>query len=193
MADPTPAPASSPQPSPAVAKKPRSPMERLVVWGAIGLLLLVGVCEVMAQRSYLATVKKFEELERTAFSEQNPRTATVATTAEGWYSQTPVADAKRKTVRLKWPSLFKQYILDVEVDSKDRVLSFVTVGDESLVEPMKQGPKPTVAPSFSTPDQKPEASTPDASSETPKAKESDAQPEKAEPEKTDAEEPKTDK
>lgn len=168
-------------------------MERLVVWGAIGLLLLVGACEVMAQRSYLATVKKLEELEKTAFSEKNPRTATIANTAEGWYSPTPVADAKRKTVRLKWPSLFKQYVVDVELDSKDRVLSFVTVGDESLVEPIKQGPKPTVTPSSSTSDQKPEAATPDASSEAANTKEPETQPEKTEPAKTEADEPKADK
>jgi hypothetical protein len=168
-------------------------MERLVVWGAIGLLLLVGACEVMAQRSYLATVKKFEEIEKTPFSEKSPRTATVANTAEGWYSQAPVADAKRKTVRLSWPSLFKKYIVDVEIDSKDRVLSFVTVGDESLVEPIKQGPKPTAAPSTETPDEKPLATTPAASSETPKTKEADVQPEKTEPEKSEAEESKTDR
>ena len=144
MPDPTPVPASQ-TPTPP-SKKPRSPVERVIVWGGIAILLGILAFEARQKYSYDPTVSQLRKLlsdeteKYMKLSEVRPMIAGSPTEV-----RTPHDRKAYHKIDLKWPSLFKDYRVQLIVESE---------GDDPLVAgfstPGGTDPEPVASPPTST-------------------------------------------
>ncbi|MEK6257230.1 MAG: hypothetical protein AABP62_01305 [Planctomycetota bacterium] len=114
----------SPSPTPP-GKKPRSPVERVIVWGGIAILLGVLAFEARQKYSYDPTVGHL----RKVFSEDTEKyvkLSEIRPMIAGSPSEVKTPHERRSYQRidLKWPSLFKDYRVQLIVESE---------GDDPLV------------------------------------------------------------
>lgn len=114
------------------ADKPsRNPVERVIVWGGIGLLLVVAGIETRAQRGYAMSLEAvqsaFSDNEEVEISLSDARQLMALAPAETKQSNVSLAV---DNFRFSWLSLFKsgQYeiILRVTSDEEQQVVSFAT-------------------------------------------------------------------
>ncbi|MBC8113241.1 MAG: hypothetical protein H7062_02595 [Candidatus Saccharimonas sp.] len=106
-------------------KKPRSPVERVIVWGGIAILLGVLAFEARQKYSYDPTVGQL----RKVFSEETEKyvkLSEIRPMIAGSPSEVKTPHERRSYQRidLKWPSLFKDYRVQLIVESE---------GDDPLV------------------------------------------------------------
>lgn len=130
------------------AKKPRSPVERAIVWG--GILILAGVLafEARQKSSYGSSIDRVKK----AFAEQelvdkHYTLTDVRQLIAGGPSETqsPHANKAWRRLEMKWPSLFKDYRMEfiMENDGENPlVITFST--------PQGEDPEPTVPPGNET-------------------------------------------
>ena len=113
-------------------KKPRSPVERVIVWGGIAVLGCVLAFEARQKYSYDPTVTQL----RKVFSEDTEKYVKLSE-IEKMISGSPsraTAPHERKsykTIDLKWPSLFKDYRVQLIVENEGAdplVAGFTTPG-----------------------------------------------------------------
>ena len=123
MSDPTPVPvAQTPTPP---FKKPRSPVERVIVWGGIAIMLGILAFEARQKYSYDPTVSQLRKLlsdeTETYLKLSEVRPLIAGSPSE---SRTPYERKAYHKIDLKWPSLFKDYRVQLIVESE---------GDDPLV------------------------------------------------------------
>jgi hypothetical protein len=129
-------------------KKPRSPVERMIVWGGIAVLLILVLVELRAQQGYSTTVTKLQDL-----TGEDGVDELLLADAEATLSWSPTVTTEETNTainyRYNWESVFKngQFVLHF-VASKEEppsLLRFYT-GDE---DPMAAQPNenPTSGPS----------------------------------------------
>lgn len=125
-------PVSSSQTPTPPSKKPRAPVERVIVWGGIAVLGCVLAFEARQKYSYDPTVTQL----RKVFSEDTEKYVKLSE-IQKMISGSPTrvtAPHERKaynTIDLKWPSLFKDYRVQliVERDGADPLVAgFTTPG-----------------------------------------------------------------
>jgi hypothetical protein len=112
-------------------KLPRNPIERVIVWGGIGLLLVVAGIETRAQRGYAMSLEAvqsaFSDNEEVEISLSDARQLMVLAPAETKQLNVSLAV---DNFRFSWFSLFKsgQYEITFRVtsDEEQQVVSFAT-------------------------------------------------------------------
>jgi len=115
-AQPTPS-AASP-----LAKKPRSPVEKLFVWGLIGVLLIVAVIEGQALYGYSQTLAALtEKIEETENSKDGLDLAAseIDGLLKGFFvtKSEVTKEGADYYIDCQWRSLFKKYLIKVKVSS----------------------------------------------------------------------------
>ncbi len=113
-------------------KKPRSPVERVIVWGGIAVLLGVLVFEARQKYSYDPTVSNLRKM-LTEDTEKYMKLSEVRQIIVGspLEEKTPHDRKAYHQINLKWPSLFKDYrvVLIVESEGADPLVAgFSTPG-----------------------------------------------------------------
>lgn len=114
------------------SKKPRSPVERVIVWGGIAVLGCVLAFEARQKYSYDPTVTQL----RKVFSEDTEKyvkLSEIEKMISGSPSRATVPHERKlyNTVDLKWPSLFKDYRVQLIVEREGAdplVAGFTTPG-----------------------------------------------------------------
>lgn len=123
-------------------KPPRSPVERVIVWGGIGLLLVIVLIEARAQRGYATSLSEVQ-----AALVDNELAEITLDEARELFALAPSETVEKSDSvylrhhRFSWFSFFKsgQYeiTLDVTPDEEAQVLSFSTPdAAEAVVEPI---------------------------------------------------------
>lgn len=100
-------------------KKPRSPVERVIVWGGIAILLGVLAFEARQKYSYDPTVSRLRKA-LTEDTEKYMKLSEVRQMIAGspTWEQTPHDRRAYHRINLKWPSLFKDYRVELIVESE---------------------------------------------------------------------------
>jgi len=145
------------------APKPRSPVERLLVWGLISVLLVVVAVEMRARFGYQRTLNGFENVGGENGSEfmvtlpEFSKVVAFSPTVTTGSSSTEVVDGEpvtkqyddesqgtEKTVQYKWRSFFKEYsiLLTVSTDENQEILSIQTNTPVSRHSEMMFGSRP---------------------------------------------------
>lgn len=123
--------ASSSESTSTPARKPRSRIERAVVWTLIAALICTTAWEAWQLHCYDKTLSTLQA--RLREEDDNPDADFELSEAKGWIQGWPteatVADGSDKKIDLKWPSLFKDLRLQLLVGSGDVVLAIAS-GDE---------------------------------------------------------------
>ena len=121
----------------------RSPIERMLVWGAILILLVIVLIEWTSQRNYAATLSAIEK----AIQEHHPpkapqglKSAQIDPYVHGFAFRGEVQMSKTRQLTFRWPSVFKFYKLGVSVDANDKVLIVENLGPEAVGELPKFDP-----------------------------------------------------
>ncbi len=104
--------------TPSVNAAKRSPVERAIVWGGIGILLVVVGIEAHGRLGYSSTLKALQGLVEQAEGESEYLTLSAARESIAGF---PSEDALESgsvngTIRLSWFSLLKSYELDLEIE-----------------------------------------------------------------------------
>lgn len=128
------------------SKKPRSPVERTIVWGGIAILLGVLAFEARQKYSYDPTVTKLRKLlsddaeKQLKLSEVRPLILGSPTEV-----RTPHERKAYHRINLKWPSLFKDYQVELVVESEgaDPLIAGFTTPGATDPEPVAARPAPT--------------------------------------------------
>ena len=121
MADPSPA---SPSPAPAnkADKKPRSPVERVIVWGGIAVLGCLTLFEARQKYSYDPTVGQLKVVLKEVLIDggEPVKLSEVRKVIYGSPLETPMPDERNiyRQIQLKWPSLVKDYRVNLVVEAK---------------------------------------------------------------------------
>lgn len=98
--------------------KKRSPVERAIVWGVIGVLVVVVAIEGRARMAYSSTLSSLGALVKQA--EQNDEYVTLSQ-ARAAYSGSPTEESQpagrfEQSIILKWFSLLKTYQIEIQVE-----------------------------------------------------------------------------
>ncbi len=130
---------NSPPAVPASSKPPRNPVERIFVWGGIGLLLVVVMLEFRAQRGYAQTLEALNASTANEEHETTLQEAMQVLTMSPTVSD-PVPSGPYNNIDCSWFSLCKsgQYKITL-VCSRDKepvLLAFTTPNPEPEPEPM---------------------------------------------------------
>ena len=123
--------------------KKRSPWERAAVWGGILLMLTVVLLEWKSREGHDATVNGLEEL--LGHGKTIPLSE-LSNHVHGYAIRGEEQNGKERNLTLKWPSLFKQYLLYIPVEHNELISSFETA--ESRANPP---PPVTAAPPEGSP------------------------------------------
>ena len=113
-------------------KKPRSPVERVIVWGGIAILLGVLAFEARQKYSYDPTVSQLRKL-LSEDTEKYMKLSEIRPLIIGSPSEEKLPHARKAyhRINLKWPSLFKDYRVELIVESEGNdplVAGFSTPG-----------------------------------------------------------------
>lgn len=127
MAQSSPAPSSSPPPSgskpaAAPAKKPRSPVERVVVWGGIAVLLVLAAYQARARVGYSMTLSALQDrLEEDEGSDAKQLLLKdLDSYIVGWPSRKQdESSAHKGQIELTWPGLSASYGIVVGYDPSE--------------------------------------------------------------------------
>lgn len=137
------------------SKKTRSPLERVVVWGLIIVLIGTATNEFLARKSYEKTLAALDEVSW----DDNPTLETVLSSAQGWYRQERIKGEliergafkfQEDHVQLTWVAI-QTYVIRLSMDG-EVVEGFETGNapeDESMNKiemPDKVAPPPDFAP-----------------------------------------------
>lgn len=119
--------------------KKRSPVERVVVWGIIGILVVVVAIEARARFAYSSTLNAVTALIKK--SEESNEYATLNEAREvfaGSPSESPQPPGRfEQIIQLTWFSLLKTYQLDLEVEPNEdnpAILGVATSGAPAEVQ-----------------------------------------------------------
>lgn len=146
--------APEPKPSGKAAKKPskpRSPVERIIVWGLIGLLVIVLGVEAHGKMSYDASLSSSQaQIAATENSNDDLTIEAAQKSIRGFAGRTESESSGshgRQSITYRWPSLFKTYIIQLN-SQKGIVYSYET---PDAVEPAKPSPAVTTSTSAAPP------------------------------------------
>lgn len=104
--------ADQPLPSPARSPRRRNPVERLLVWSLIGVLLLLLAVELQAKRGYDASRNNLQSAIQAGQSTNTPLTFDhVGDHLSGWCLCSAQPQGPLEVVTYRWPSCFKRYVL----------------------------------------------------------------------------------
>lgn len=126
------------------AKKPRSPVERIIVWGGIIVLLGVVAVEARARKGYEWTLSALEkEIAKDEGADAKPLLVKdIDQHLIGWPNRTESELGSYRKITLTWRGLFqkKPYGIDLTYDSRDHgdgfaVLDLVTHGADEPAAP----------------------------------------------------------
>jgi Spy/CpxP family protein refolding chaperone len=110
-----PAGASSP-----TAKKPRSSSERLMVWGVIGVLLLVAAVEAHAKFSYDATLTSLENVFENDDKGEVVSYADLDGLLKGFETRSEITkQGSSYVVECQWKSMFHDFVINILVTDQD--------------------------------------------------------------------------
>ena len=126
-----PADAVSSMPTPP-SKKPRNPVERVIVWGGIAIMLGVAAFEALHKYGYDSTVSRMRKF-LSEETETYMKLSEVRPLISGLPTETKSPHARKayNTIELKWPSLFKDYRVQLIVEREGNdplVAGFSTPG-----------------------------------------------------------------
>jgi hypothetical protein len=105
--------------------KRRSPVERVVVWGGIAALLVVLGIEGYAKTTYDSTLSTLKSKLEESETSQDVTLSQANGYIRGAYRRAESEDKRGKRVVYRWFSLFKQYVVQLNV-SQDIVMSYET-------------------------------------------------------------------
>ena len=128
-------------------KTKRSPRERLIVWGAIAILLVVTLIQARAWLGYRTTLANLRSIVSNHEDSPHapPLTLSIAENVArgGLFRSTPASTAKTgmrsSTVTYRWKGLFRSYSMDLIVESNEEnpgVLEIVPEGAPDEVQPL---------------------------------------------------------
>lgn len=116
-------PQREPEAQPSPQKKPRSAIERAVVWGGILLMLVVVVFEWRSREGHNGTINALEtEFERSG----TIPVAELEKHVQGYAIRGELKEGEEVVVTLAWPSLFKTYKLYLPQDHHQMITAFET-------------------------------------------------------------------
>ena len=110
----------------ATGQKRRSPMERGVVWGLIGVLLVLLASEWWVRNSFVKGQGVLRDAVAGIDTGQTQNIDEVEKRLSGSPSKSTNQTALGQTVVYRWRSLLKSYTLEVEIGDQKEVLSFQT-------------------------------------------------------------------
>ncbi|MBL8849363.1 MAG: hypothetical protein JNG89_06750 [Planctomycetaceae bacterium] len=139
MAPSSPTPGSQPASPPAgPAKKPRSPAEKVIVWGGIAVMLLVLAYQARARVGYNTTLNALEaRLAQDEGIDAKPLLeGDLDSYIVGWPSRKVEEKSQHlKTVELTWPGLTAPFVMTVMIDPSEEGGSVMAVQTAGYVEP----------------------------------------------------------
>ena len=109
-------------PSP-TGQKQRSPIERMLVWGLIGILLVLLAFEWWVRNSFVKGQGVLRDAVAAGDTGQAPSIDEVEKRLSGSPSKSTKKSVMGQTVVYQWRSLFKSYTLEVEIGDQKEVLS----------------------------------------------------------------------
>lgn len=129
-------------------KPQRNPVERLVVWGLILVLLGVLAFEAKQQYAYGAALKSLQEAFKEDDADSYHKLSDVRKMMGGSPKETalPAKTKLHRSLEFQWASLFKEYKLVLQTESigdDPLVLSFMTPDSEEPAEPVAAQPTST--------------------------------------------------
>ena len=110
--------------APATGRNRRSPIERVLVWGLIGGLLLLLAFEWWVRNSFVRSLGVFRGAVATGDTGKAQNIDEVEKRLIGSPSKSTKQTRLGQTVVYQWHSLFKAYTLEVEIGDQKEVLSF---------------------------------------------------------------------
>lgn len=124
-------------------KKPRSPVERIIVWGAIIVLLGVVAVEARARKGYEWTLNALQkQLAKDEGADAEPLLVKdIDKYVVGWPRRTESEEGSYHKITLTWGGLFRSHGIDLTYDSRDNgeglaVLGLTTHGAEEPPPPV---------------------------------------------------------
>ena len=114
------------------SKKPRNPVERVIVWGGIAAMLGLAAYEALHKYGYDSTVSRMKKMV-SEDTEKYMKLSEVRSLIAGspTEAKTPHQRQAYNTISLKWPSLFKDYRVELIVEREGNdplVAGFSTPG-----------------------------------------------------------------